>query len=120
MNTATASQRGRQAEDRALRFLQQHKLTLIERNYHSASGEIDLIMRDNDILVFVEVRARTGNHFMETIETIGPKKVQRLIRTAEHYLSKSKISTLCRFDVVAISGALDTARIDWIKNAFEA
>lgn len=122
MKPTTTTVKGRRAEDRALDFLTAEGLELLTKNYRSRQGEIDLIMRDKDTTVFVEVRARTSNKIMHAVETIDQRKQNRIIRTSQHYLQREeKSKTLYyRFDVIAISGPMEEANIEWIKNAFDA
>lgn len=116
------TEKGRQAEDRALTFLENEGLSVIVRNYRSAQGEIDLIMQDGDATVFVEVRSRTRNKILHTIETIDQRKQNKIILTSQHYLQNAERSSTpyYRFDVISISGRTDQENIEWIKNAFDA
>lgn len=107
--------RGDQAEQQALTYLQQHGLQLIERNYRSKQGEIDLIMRDDKTLVIVEVRFRQSDKYGGALESITRQKQSRIIKTTEHYIMGHSIDSPIRFDVIAISG---DGAINWIKNAF--
>ncbi len=116
----SARQYGKSAEDKALEFLQRQKLKLLARNYRSPQGEIDLIMRDEDTLVFIEVRARHNSDFLAAVESIDTHKRRHIIKASEHYLQRHGSYAACRFDVITLSGALDKAGIDWIKNAFAA
>ena len=107
---------GQQAEHLAADFLQGNGLRLIERNYACRLGEIDLIVLDGSTLVFVEVRLRRNTDFGGAAASITRTKRQRILRAARHYLS-GKPERPCRFDVVLLD-ALDTKRIEWIKDAF--
>ena len=109
---------GRNNEILACQFLKQHKLQLVESNYHCRYGEIDLIMRDSDSLVFVEVRYRARDHFGSAMESVNIHKQRRLIATAKHYLQQTQTPLAARFDVIAISGNGRESNIDWLKNAF--
>lgn len=112
--------RGDRAENLALQFLQEQGLYLVTRNYRCRWGEIDLVMREDDTLVFVEVRYRSTARFGGAAMSVASHKQARLVRSAQHYLCTvaHDIQALCRIDVVA----LDTRQwaIDWIKNAFTA
>ena len=120
--------RGRQAERDALRYLKKHGLCLIQRNYACYFGEIDLIMKDQGKIIFIEVRYRSKSLCGSAQETIDYKKKQKLITTANHFLQCTgdrdehtdiNASVICRFDVIAMSSGDDkTIQIDWIKNAF--
>ena len=115
---------GQQAEQTACDYLQQHGLVLLEQNYHCRRGEVDLIMRDDKTLVFVEVRARRSDRFGSALESITANKQSRIIATAQHYLQQNRLQQNCRFDVVALRIA-QTAESqqhqvsDWIRDAFQ-
>ncbi len=126
---------GEKSELRAEQFLRQQGLTLVTRNYRCKLGEIDLIMRDGEHLVFVEVRFRKHRHYGSASETVGYHKQRKLIRTAQYYLlMHPNLDVPCRFDVVALHGintsentelAVDAGNerqkpIEWITNAFTA
>ncbi len=115
-------QRGRWAEQTALEYLLTKKLKLLDKNFRSPFGEIDLIMQDKDIILFIEVRYRSNNHFYTALESISKKKCERIISTSYQYLSKNRSASQldCRFDVVTLSGPQKTPTIEWIKNAFQA
>ena len=115
--------RGDAAEDTALAHLQAAGLRLLERNYRVGAGpsrragEVDLILTDRDgTLVFVEVRARTGDSHGGAAASVTARKQQRLIYAAQHYLLRHASPPPCRFDVVAINGAA----LEWLRGAFEA
>ena len=110
---------GRQAERSARRHLKVQGLNFIEANFSSRVGEIDLIMKDVNTLVFVEVRYRKNLKFGSPLETITPNKQRKIRLTAERYLAKHRLQNAdCRFDTVGLSGNLAAPTIDWIKNAF--
>ena len=108
----TAVSLGRDAEARALAFLSQQGLTLVEKNFRCRTGEIDLIMRDAHMLIFVEVRSRKDRRFGGAAASVGPMKQQRLWRSAAFYLLRFRKPPLCRFDLVAIDGD----DLQWMKN----
>lgn len=113
---------GKQAEQRALRFLLNYGLKHLGSNFRTPAGEIDLILQDGKTIVFVEVRSRSSNKYMDAVESINLRKVGRIINASRQYLQHHGISesTLCRFDVVTLTGKSHSAKIEWIKNAFEA
>lgn len=109
---------GQQYESQALAYLQQQGLTLLKRNYHSRFGEIDLIMRDGQQLVFVEVRYRRSRSFGGAIYSISAAKQRRIAQTAQSYLQGRRDDrSSCRFDVIAIDANTD---INWITAAFDS
>lgn len=116
--------RGQQAEQIACDYLQQHGLQLITQNYHCRRGEIDLIMRDADTLVFVEVRARRSDRFGSALESITTDKQSRIIATAQQYLQQNRLQQNCRFDVIAVriqttADSQNHQVSDWIRDAFQ-
>ena len=114
---------GDDAERIAERFLIRHGLALVARNYHCRFGEIDLIMRQGESVVFVEVKlrkTRTGKaDFGGAIASITPSKQAKLIATAQHYLSGMKHLPPCRFDAILLNGLTEND-VEWLPNAFEA
>lgn len=111
---------GADIERAAQRYLEQRGLTLVEANYQIRGGELDLIMRDRDSLVFVEVRYRASRAYGGGLESVDGRKRERLRRAASQYLQARQIrDTLpCRFDVVAVEPRGDSLSFDWITNAF--
>lgn len=108
---------GDAAEALAERFLQAQGLTTIARNYRCRAGEIDLIMRDRDSVVFVEVRLRRSSAFGGAGASIDVAKQRRLILAAQHYLSTLNVTPACRFDAILMN-SLETRDVEWIRNAF--
>ena len=96
---------GARAEQLAAQFLQRHGLKLVESNYRSRFGEIDLILRDKETLVFAEVRQRSSSNFGGAAASIDSRKQQRLILTAQYYLTTLSRIPPCRFDAVLLDAA---------------
>ena len=113
---------GKRAEDLACQYLNQQGLHLLERNFNTRFGEIDLVMRDKGTTVFVEVRYRKHGDIVDPLSSIDSRKQHKLIRTAQHYLQRRNDFALApaRFDVIAITEQGAQPIIQWIKNAFEA
>lgn len=108
---------GDAAERRALDHLQHQGLRLLASNYHCRAGEIDLVMRDHDYLVFVEVRQRSNPRFGGPLASVDAAKQRRLVATAQHYLQSTGTDAPARFDVVAIDA---DNRLEWVRDAFRA
>ncbi len=106
------SVRGAAAEARALTFLQQQGLTLVEQNFSCRWGEIDLILRDQETLVFVEVRQRSSARFGGAAASVSAGKQAKLWRTAEVYLQRIRRIPVCRFDLIAIDGD----QLEWMRH----
>lgn len=119
----TTKSRGDEGEAKALVYLLDQGLTLVERNYRVARGpsargaEVDLIMRDKDgTLVFVEVRQRASTDHGGAAATISRGKQRKCVLGAQYYLMNLREWPPCRFDVIAIDGEA----IQWIPAAFDA
>lgn len=108
---------GAEAEQLAATFLQRHGLKLVETNYRCRFGEIDLVCKDQNTLVFVEVRLRGSDAFGGAAASITAGKQHKLVLAARHYLQQLRTSPACRFDVVLLRGLRDND-IEWIRNAF--
>ena len=108
-------QQGQLGEQEALAYLQQHGLTLVETNFNCKAGEIDLIMRERDTLVFVEVRKRNGKRAGAAADSITPAKKRRITCAAQLYLARFARMPACRIDVVTIDGEV----LEWLPSAIE-
>lgn len=108
---------GNEAEAQACRYLQEKGLKLLLTNFSTKAGEVDLIFKDAETLVFVEVRYRKNKDFGGAAASVTTKKQQRIIKAALAYQQKHMPQSSMRFDVVAIEG--DNTDIDWIKSAFD-
>ncbi len=106
---------GQRGEDQALAFLLAQGMTLVARNFRCKMGEIDLIMRQRQTLVFVEVRMRAPGRFGGAADSVTGVKQHKLLLAAQLYLQRFATPPACRFDVVAIDGD----KLNWIQNAFE-
>ena len=113
-----SNSQGVKSEKHALAYLQAQGLSLICQNYYCRFGEIDLIMQDQDTLVFIEVRYRKNSDFGGALASINKRKQDKLIKTAQHYLAQLEHEPYCRFDAIAIDQ--QSTLPQWIKNAFLA
>ncbi len=95
--------RGRRGEDLAQQALETHGYTVLARNWRSAAGEIDLVARDGETWVFVEVKARGGEDYGQPEEAVTPSKQARLLRAGQAYLAERGLADAAwRVDVVAL------------------
>jgi len=115
-------ERGAAAEEAAARYLSSLGYQVLERNWRCRSGEIDLIARDGEVLVFVEVRSRrTGSRFGAAVEAVTPRKIRQVRGVAGVYLSfHPHVAGPVRFDVVAVTLQSDDSVADLrhVKAAF--
>ena len=114
--------RGHNAETAACEYLEKSGLKTIARNFRGRYGEIDLVMQDRLLIVFVEVRYRSNNSRLDAVETIDTNKCNRIIKTAMQFMQtlRDPDSHGYRFDVVTVCGSLDNPVFDWIQDAFQA
>ena len=111
---------GRRSEETAALHLQTLGYRIVERNYRTKQGEIDIIARDKDCIVFVEVKAKKTERFGNPKEAVTADKQRKISTVALHYLkSTGQLASRARFDVVAVHPSNDTKRIEVVKNAFE-
>lgn len=103
----------------AAQFLAERGLSIVERNFRRRCGELDLIARDGDTLVFVEVRLRRPADFGGAAASITAAKQLRLLKAAGLYLARLRHAPPCRFDAI-VCDALDPARIEWLKDIITA
>jgi putative endonuclease len=106
------------AEKKALAYLREQGLTLLHQNYYCRFGEVDLIMLDEDTLVFIEVRYRKNGDFGGALASINQSKQRKIIKTASHYLTQLTSEPYCRFDAIALNDSDNTPL--WVKDAFQA
>ena len=112
---------GNRAEALARHHLEAAGLVFLTKNFRCRLGEIDLVMRDRDCLVFVEVRFRQTARFVAPVQTVDRRKQRRIAQAAGLFLSRhpSLADEPVRFDVVAVDGAADgPAAIQWLSDAF--
>ncbi|WP_280562311.1 MULTISPECIES: YraN family protein [unclassified Chromohalobacter] len=119
-STHDPRRRGLDMERHAADWLTTHGLQLVDTNQHARRGEIDLVMRDGEILVFIEVRHRAHTSHGHPLETVTAAKQRRLISAARFYLHRNGLSCMCRFDVVGVTGTPPNVSFDWIRSAFDA
>jgi len=113
---------GDAAEERACRHLEEVGFTIVERNFRTRVGEIDIVARRADLLVFVEVRSRGDAGFGRPEETVSPAKRRRIVAAARRYLATVPSSSWreVRFDVIAIEGVENAAVLRHYPAAFDA
>jgi putative endonuclease len=123
MADTTPADLGRWGEKQAVRFLKRLGFKIIERNFVSPVGEIDVVAREGDVLVFVEVKTRTEADFGGPLPAVNASKRRKLVQVAKSYLAgRRALDVKCRFDVVGVVQKLgsDEPEIEHVRNAFSA
>ena len=111
---------GEAGEAIAARHLKKNGYRIIEKNYRTQLGEIDLIAKDKDTIVFVEVKSRRSRHFGNPKAAVTPQKQRKISMVALQYLKATRRSNAsARFDVAAVTITRDKPLVEIIKNAFE-
>lgn len=114
-------QRGQEGEDVAWEYLQRAGFRLVERNFRTRAGEIDLIVERRGTLVFVEVRSRSSSRFGTPLESVDVQKQRQVARVAQEFLARRRLGDrVMRFDVVAVEWQDGPPRVEHVENAFEA
>lgn len=102
---STTVETGSAAETRAVELLVRRGYRIVERNFRCGSGELDVVARDGDVLVFVEVRSRADDAHGHAAESVGRRKQRQVAKVAMHYIGlRDPVFARSRFDVVAITG----------------
>lgn len=109
---------GRIGEKLARDYLDKKGYQILEENFWCRYGEIDLIAKEEEYLVFVEVKLNTNNSYLAPQEKVDYRKQKKLKKVARYYLSQYQVDSDFRFDVVAISGYRNNREIKLFKNAF--
>ena len=114
---------GKQGEDKAKNYLKRRGYQILECNYRTKAGEIDLIAKEKDCLVFVEVKTRTTEEYGTPAEAVSFYKQQHMVKSAQHYLVRHGGECECRFDVIEVRiqtrGFLKIAKINHLKNVLQ-
>jgi putative endonuclease len=111
---------GREGERVAEQYLAKKGYKLVARNYRCRGGEVDLILLDRRVVVFVEVKTRTDHGFGSPLEAVETRKQRRMILAAQLFLHEHKLhERYARFDVVGISWPGNKPVVEHVQNAFE-
>jgi putative endonuclease len=106
MNKANRSRIGQKGEDKALSFLESKSYVLLERNFRSGKYEIDLLMRDGNQLVAVEVKTTARARFLEEDNLLSPGQIGRISKALHHYLYQEQLAVEARVDLVTVEHVL--------------
>ena len=109
---------GHKGEDIAVDFLKQKGYRILKRNYTTPLGEADIVAKDNNTIVFVEVKARSSDAFGQPFEAVNHRKQEKLKKIALYYLKNNKIELPVRFDIVSIISRDGKAEVNHIPEAF--
>ncbi|MBQ5663660.1 MAG: YraN family protein [Bacteroidaceae bacterium] len=109
---------GNKGEMLAARYLANEGLAVLEYNWRNGHKEIDLIAKERDILVFVEVKTRRNENYGDVRDAVTPQKMRNIIAAAEAYIERHNIDSPIRFDIVTIVGNGEKHEIEHIKDAF--
>lgn len=110
---------GIKGEEIAIKYLKNKGYIILEKNYKTYFGEIDIIAKDKNTLVFIEVKTRTNTLFGYPFESINYKKIQKLKNVALTYIKRHNLQLPIRFDVLSIFMKGDNKQVQHIKDAFE-
>lgn len=111
---------GNKGEMLASRYLMEQGFAVLHYNWRCGHKEIDLIARERDTLVFVEVKSRRDESYGNASDAVTPQKIHHLISAAEAYINRYKIDSPYRFDIVTVVGTCEPYKIEHIRDAFYA
>ncbi len=110
---------GKEGEKEAAKFLKKKGYKILDRNFRVKGGELDIVAEKSGEIVFVEVKARSSDKFMEPVEAITPKKRKSLRKAAEIFLLSKKLDlNPCRFDVITIIKKAGKSKIEHLENVY--
>ena len=109
---------GNKGEILAARYLMEQGFAILEYNWRSGHKEIDLVAKERDVLVFVEVKTRSSNAYGDAQYAVTPAKMRNLVAAANAYIKAKGIDLCVRFDIVAITGCEESHSIEHIRDAF--
>lgn len=116
MNRYNTRVKGKYGEEKAIRYLSNNGYRIVEKNYRNTFGEIDIVAREDDTIVFIEVKTRNISSYGPPEAAVDLRKQHRICKVAAGYINEKKLSDQpVRFDVVSISGI----KIELIKDAFD-
>lgn len=110
---------GNKGEDIAANYLQKNGLKIINRNIKNRYGEIDIIAKQNNMLIFVEVRTRKKDSLVSAVASINYQKQQKWQKASQFYIQQNNWNGDCRFDVVAITYQNNDYQIEWLINVLD-
>jgi len=113
-----ANELGKQGEEIATTYLLRQGYIILEKNWRAGRNEIDLVARDKDYLVIIEVKSRSKDVFGEPEEAVTREKQMALIRAANAYIYRNNINMETRFDIISIIHNKNETRINHLKDAF--
>lgn len=108
---------GRRGEDIAADYLHEKGYAVVERNFRYRRAEVDLIVRNSNLLVFIEVKTRRNTDFGFPESFVSPEQAELIVAAADHYVREQKWEGLIRFDIVAITLEPDI-KIEHFEDAF--
>ena len=109
---------GRRGEDRAATYLKQNGYQILARNYSFDRAEVDLICKQNDKLIVVEVKTRQSSYLAGPNETVTPAKQRQIIKAANNFIQEEELDLDCQFDIISIILNKKQFELDHIKDAF--
>jgi putative endonuclease len=110
--------KGQEAESLAAAYLAKRGYSIVAKNVRFPFGELDIIARDREILVFVEVKHRRNSVFGMPFEAVTKAKQRKIILAAHAYLKQYSLQPLCRFDIISLTGDLKKPLIEHMSDAF--
>jgi putative endonuclease len=120
MNKKNHTTKGKHAENMARKWLSNQSWKSLYQNYYCRHGEIDLIMKKNNLIIFIEVKFRSNNNFGNALSAVTPSKIKKIKKTSLFFIFSHPhlVSFNFRYDIITFDKYIDDQHILWIKNAF--
>ena len=110
---------GKRGEELAISLCRERGLSIVEQNYRTPFGEIDIIAREGDMLVFIEVKTRLGNSYGTPSEAVTTRKRNKIAKVAISYMKRFRKEVPARFDVISVSMRGGKPILEYVQDAFE-
>jgi len=109
---------GQQGEDIAAKYLEQKGYAVLDRNWRCGHKDLDLVVTKDNVVVFVEVKTRTGTEWGDPVDAVTDRKIRRIVNSADAYIRFNKIDMDARFDIVSIVVEDGEFKVEHIEQAF--
>ena len=109
---------GQQGEDLAAKYLEQKGYAVLDRNWRCGHKDLDLVVTKDNVVVFVEVKTRTGTEWGDPVDAVTDRKIRRIVNSADAYIRFNQIDMDARFDIVSIVVEDGEFKVEHIEQAF--
>ena len=109
---------GHEGEDVAAQYLREHGYTIQDRDWHCGHKDLDLVVTKDNVIVFVEVKTRTGTEWGNPQDFVDDRKIRSIVHSADAYLRLNQINMEVRFDIISVIADRGEFKVEHIEQAF--